>query len=193
MHRLGYLATVCLAGLALTAPIADARTLRPGDGIRMAERAVPSKCTGRMTIIETTVMDTPSSWGEASGMVFDHDTGVWRTERCEVRIVPGLSPVERCTTEIHEYLHIALEQAEHTGMLDPKGLASVSSVLCDPPLSDREQLFEMIRERLPRPASWTIRCSKNSRKMSCRALRAGSRTRRYRASMAGGVVQLWQR
>ena len=190
MHRVAYLAAICLTGLALTAPAAQARIMRPGDGLRMAEKALPSKCAGRTVILEDATLPDRGALGEATGMVFDDALGRWRTERCEFSVLPGLDPAVRCEAEIHEYLHIALEQGEHVGIMAPQTLDSLTWKMCNPPLTRREEAIDMIRETLKNPDAWVIKCSKFKRgKMSCRALK-GTKVRRYQAVFEAGTVVL---
>lgn len=181
MSTASRIATLALT-LTLALPALAHAALRPGDGLRMAEQRVPSRCAGHTTILQDASIAQRGSEGEASGMSFDN--GRWHTVRCEFTVLPGLSPTARCHAEVHEYMHLALEQGEHTGWLDPRVLEPIIAELCTPPLTVREEAIQLVRFDLHNPDSWTVRCSRTAPRMSCRALRAGSKTRRFKITVA---------
>jgi hypothetical protein len=194
-RRLRAASTATAAAIALlgAAPTAQAEVPK-GAGQWIAERLLPSRCSGQTIVTEDATLITRGVLGQATGMDFDAVTQTWSTVRCAYSADPSQNAIERCQTEIHEYLHLALEQAEHVGMLDPDWLETTSLKLCDPPPpppSQREQLITLLRSSLPKPATWTIACTTTSPKMRCKASRAGSRTRRWRAGVRPGSV--WTR
>ncbi len=125
-----------LAALVFAAP-ANA-TVRPGDGLRKIEQIIPSKCTGHTKIHQDPTLPRPvlahpgtRVWGEATGMRYDEPIQRWVTDHCVFSLAKhGRTPEQRCADEIHEYLHLALEQADHTGLLDPRFLVPRSRELC---------------------------------------------------------------
>jgi len=170
------LLAISLLLLAAAAP-APAHANLPA-GLAVAERTWPSACAGRTTASLDVTLPERNAGGEATGLrpTWTGTEWEWRTEACEYTYGPNLSPYERCGLDIHEYLHLAREQADHTGLLAPAVLDPITAELCRHFLpAPRNLVYDTVRLSLPdRPSSWRITCTPVRPRMRCRATRARS-------------------
>ena len=181
-----------LATIAAPAPA----PAHPSVGLAIAERIWPSACTGQTTATLDPTLPTRNADGEATGLraTWTGTEWVWRTEACEYTYGPNLTPFARCRVDIHEYLHLALGQYEHTGPLHPDTLEPVIGRVCEhlqanapdplsphlltdqlPPGSPRAEVHDAVRAALPgRASGWRVTCTSLRPRMRCRATRARS-------------------
>ena len=105
------------------------------------------------------------------------------SERCEIAVAPGLDPVARCDTIVHEVGHLKYGPS-HDGPMRDENLRAPQ---CHP--TPRQEVIAGVRGYLPPSVQWRIVCGRNSPYMNCRASSTKARyVRRFAASITTGEV-----
>lgn len=152
MRRVVLLAAV---GLLALAGVADAAHPTLADSQRIAAAAFPGPCGPTLDITFADRLDERDSDGLATGRQLVD--GGWVTVACKIAVKTGLGAARTCDVIVHERGHLAgIEHSEY-GVMSVNGGDGWPA--CHPPLTRREEAFELVFEILPRRLVWTVNCN----------------------------------
>lgn len=195
--RVGVAAAAVVAALLLAAPASADRAPTLAEALAVADawaaKVAPgnvNRCAGQLRVEWTGdlgYLDGRRVRGDAPGWVLVGGEYVWDSSRCVVRLLASGDAFERCYDLVHEVLHYVVGP-EHVGPLAPDFPHVPPCIVDEPPRAD---LFRAIAAGLPASRGpWRVGCTRNSRRMRCKASSPRARTRRFTASIVGAGYTL---
>jgi hypothetical protein len=165
---------------------APSATAYERDGLAIADQVWgPHRCSGKVRAVyhDDILVQVDGRVVSRDGVVHPVWTGTewsWSVS-CTIEVRRGLITRRDCQVKVHEVGHL-VHGPSHDG---PMSAERMNWAACDP--TRLELMVDEIRERLPQPARWTIRC----RRARCTARAPGARTRRYRYAYDGNYGRRW--
>lgn len=197
LGRVGVVAAAVVAALLLATPASADRAPTLAEALVIADawaaKVAPgnvNRCAGRLHVEWTGDLgrlDGRRVRGEAPGWALVDGEYVWDSSRCVVRLLASGDAFEHCYDLVHEELHYVVGP-EHVGPLAPDFPRVPPCVVDEPP---RVDLTRAIIAGLPRSRGpWRVGCTRDSRRMRCKASSSRARTRRFVASVVGSRYTL---